>query len=101
MCDHIHTVAMLAGAPGDEWVEPMLRRETFGLDEALLRLARINYKERLEKMLPLVDEFVALVKVNEKKNSFMRLFIALVSLASDEYGFLARTDPSKLFIVCN
>lgn len=66
MCDHIHTVAMLAGSPGDECLDPMLRRETFGLDEALLRLARINYKERLEKMLPLLDEFVRLIKVSKK-----------------------------------
>ncbi|OQR71949.1 hypothetical protein BIW11_10681 [Tropilaelaps mercedesae] len=65
MCDHIHTVAMLAGAPGDEWLDPALRRETFGLDEALLRLARINYKERLEKMLPLLDEFARLVKADQ------------------------------------
>lgn len=63
MCDHIHTVAMLAGVPGDEWLDPMLCRETFGLDEALIRLARMNYKERLEKMVPLLDEFVALVRV--------------------------------------
>lgn len=69
MCDHIHTVAMLAGAPSDEWLDPLIRRETFGLDEALLRLARLNYKERLERMLPLLDEFVRLVKVT-KQNEF-------------------------------
>ncbi|XP_022645583.1 uncharacterized protein LOC111243777 isoform X2 [Varroa destructor] len=73
MCDHIHTVAMLAGVPGDEWLDPMLCRETFGLDEALIRLARMNYKERLEKMVPLLDEFVALVRGDQHQMDLDKL----------------------------
>ncbi|XP_022656240.1 uncharacterized protein LOC111248335 isoform X2 [Varroa destructor] len=62
MCPHIHVVAGKQGNPGPEWVEESLAEDTIGLPECLRRLHRLNYRERMVTLQPLIDEFVDLLK---------------------------------------
>lgn len=69
MCPHIHVVAGKQGNPGPEWVEESLAEDTIGLPECLRRLHRLNYRERMVTLQPLIDEFVDLLKVRVVKKS--------------------------------
>lgn len=63
MCSHIHVVAGKQGNPGPEWVDENLSEDTVGLAECLRRLHRLNYRERMVTLQPLIDEFTDLLKV--------------------------------------
>ncbi|OQR69589.1 hypothetical protein BIW11_12167 [Tropilaelaps mercedesae] len=62
MCPHIHVVAGKQGNPGLEWVDEGLAEDTVGLPECLRRLHRLNYRERMVTLQPLIDEFTDLLK---------------------------------------
>lgn len=65
MCRHIHRVASCVGAPSKFFVDPDgVKEDTMGMPEALRRLRRLNYRERMKDLMPLVDELIELLKVS-------------------------------------
>lgn len=65
MCKHIHRVASCVGPPSKDLVDPdTVKEDSIGMPEALRRLQRLNYRERMKYLMPLADELIELLKVS-------------------------------------
>ncbi|OQR79484.1 hypothetical protein BIW11_05702 [Tropilaelaps mercedesae] len=63
MCKHIHRVASCVGPPLAKFIDSEnVIEDTIGMPEALRRLRRINYRERMKDLMPLADELIELLK---------------------------------------
>lgn len=63
MCKHIHRVASCVGPPSKDLVDPdTVKEDSIGMPEALRRLQRLNYRERMKYLMPLADELIELLK---------------------------------------
>lgn len=90
MCSHIHVVAGKQGNPGPEWLDENLTEDTVGMQECLRRLHRLNYRERMVTLQPLIDEFIDLLKVKSTTIECIYIHIYYLSRKFYRWRFVAQ-----------